>query len=121
MVKQKGIVLPKEKDSIPLASLEILSRMYPLSPEKVIALIEKAFKGEITLRNVQREYSSLTKEKIIEKLIKGPPDLGGLGAITEGQIAFRQRATEAVFEHINLLSGEGYENILVGHTFRGLI
>lgn len=84
MTKQPGIDIPLE-GNLPLASLEVLERMFPIAPEQCKALLHKAIKGEITLREVQKEYS----------------------AVTQNVESFHDQAVHRITEDLEIFCGEG--------------
>jgi len=98
MTNQEGIVL-EASGEIPLASLEILERMYPLAPNRVKELLGSALKGKVTLREVQREY-----DQAVEKQPDKAVQTGLARRLSNG---FGQRSVKAINESIQLLSGEG--------------
>jgi len=98
MVVKEGLILPEDAD-IPLASLEVLERMYPLGPERVTQILGRAIRGQATLREVQREYDDLVSKK--------PEEAGETRLLPRLTRAFEERAFEAVLENMILFSGKG--------------
>jgi len=98
MTKQAGFAVPQES-TLPLASLEVLERMFPIAPERCRELLNKAVKGEITLREVQREYSAVTKLPLedSDSAMRAP---------------FHKQLADAVSESIELFSGKRNMHIL---------
>lgn len=96
MVVNKKFPLPSGGD-MPLASLEILERMFPLSPVRTEELLGRAVNGEITLREVQAEYNELARNN---KLTSNPAS------------QFNKDAEAAVSTYIGLFSGKSYNKIV---------
>jgi|GEM_PF-4513800 len=93
----EGIVL-KNEEEIPLASLEILERMYPLAQEKVKGLLTKALDGAITLREVQKEYDDAVRQQY--------DDNEKLRLFHKDSKTFKLRASKAILASIVMLSGK---------------
>lgn len=90
-MQHAGFALP-QKSYLPLASLEILERMYAVEPTRCKELLGKAVKGEITLREVQNEYSIVTSNPAgANPLLKVEP--------------FFSETRHAVIKSIELFSG----------------
>jgi len=97
MTNQEGVTFENSGD-IPLASLEILERMYPLDPNRVKELVGSALNGNATLREVQKEYDQAVE--------KQPDKAGQAGLGRRLANAFEQRSVKAIYESVNFLSGE---------------
>ena len=98
MVSQ-DIIEIKPGENVPLASVEILERMYPLSPEKVKELFGKALSGEMTLKQVQREYDQVVAQE--------PSKVSDAKLLPRMAYAFTQRAGMAVKKYYSC-SNWGY-------------
>lgn len=92
---EQGIIIDKSRD-IPLASIEILERMYPLAASEVIGLVDKALNGKVTLREVQKIYDQIIKQQ--------PDKADRIGSVRRQANDFRQLATMWIMGNINLLS-----------------
>lgn len=92
---EEGIQLCKE-DDMPLASLEILERMYQLAPRRVKDLLPEAVRGRITLREVQEEYDDIVN--------KHPDKAEQRGLERRQANAFEQRAIKLIQESIQVFS-----------------
>lgn len=97
MASEAGIEFYKE-DDMPLASLEVLERMYQLAPSRVKDLLPDAIQGRITLREVQEEYDDIVN--------KNPGKAEQRGLERRQANAFEQRATAAIHESIQFFSGD---------------
>jgi hypothetical protein len=97
MISEEGIPLCKE-DNMPLASIEILERMYQLAPDRVKELLPSAVRGQITLREVQGEYDEIVNKR--------PDKAEQRGLERRHAKAFEQRAIKAIYDTIQYFSGD---------------
>ena len=97
MVEHEGIVFDNN-GNIPLASLEILERMYPIDSKRTKELVGNALNGKVTLREVQKEYDNLVAKH--------------LGTVTQNVLVigpskiFHKRAANAIHKSISFFTGK---------------
>jgi len=99
MMVEKGKVYLPEGADIPLASIEIIQRMHPLSEAKASQLLDQAIHGRVTLKEVQTVYDDIVsqnlekagKKKVLPRLVH----------------SFSESAVQAVMQNTQLFIGKG--------------
>lgn len=101
MIENKKLSLPKD-GTLPLASLEIIERLYPLAPDTAFELLVRAVEGKVTLREVDKIYSSLLSNN--HQVVR----------IMNASV-FKDLADQAVRNNINVFAGYKYNHLLSNH------